>query len=111
MEAPMNDTEKNMTTYTYTIFDGRGSNSAWPSHDDVECEAETPEEVLKEALSEAEIHGEACGGYDAGDILYVMVWDEVGSVVADGTYVIEGEADEVDDEDEGELERWSADGE
>jgi hypothetical protein len=85
-------------SYTYTIFDAPPSMSggtAWPSHENVEVEADSPEEALEVALSEAEIYGDTCDEYDDGYVLYVLVWDADGIVVADGTHTVSKMADEV----------------
>lgn len=77
--------------YTYTIFDADPSQSgpcAWPSHEDVEVEADSPEEALAEALSEAASTGDMWGEYEPGDVLHVLVWDADGQVVAQGTHEV-----------------------
>jgi hypothetical protein len=56
-----------MTSYTYTIFDAPPSSGpcAWPSHDDVQIDSESPESALRAALDQAEIHGDSCGATPA----------------------------------------------
>jgi hypothetical protein len=77
-------------TYAYTIFDANPHQSgscAWPTHTDVEVEAVSAEEALEEALTEAEIHGDTCGEYETGDVLYVLVWED-SILVAEGTHTV-----------------------
>lgn len=83
-----------MSTYTYTIFDANPNQAGggmWPSHTDVETEADDADEALEEALSQAEIHGDTCGEYATGDTLWVLVWDEDGCLVAEGTHDVDVE--------------------
>ena len=80
-----------MNTYTYTIFDGNPSSNGpceWPSHTDIEIEAETHEEALDEALAEADIQGSTCGQYSTGDKLWILVWDSEGNQI-DGSIVLD----------------------
>jgi hypothetical protein len=83
--------EEKMTSYTYTIFDAPPSSGpcAWPSHDDVQIDSESPESALRAALDQAEIHGDSCGEYEPGHVLHVLVWDESGQIVADGAYRVQ----------------------
>jgi hypothetical protein len=70
------------TTYTYTIFDSApssGGNCSWPSHEGLEIDGdldEIAEEIEQIMLNE----GYACGEYDAGYILYALIWDSAGIV-------------------------------
>jgi hypothetical protein len=78
--------------YTYTIFDcnpSQGGDCSWPSHIDVEVEADNPADALEQALEEAKLEGESRGGYSAGDRLWVLVWDKNEQVVADGSVELE----------------------
>lgn len=74
--------------FTYTIFDGNPNASgscSWPSHTDVEIEADSADEVLEEALDEAGKVGEA------GDRFWVIVWNADNVVAARGNVTIEGD--------------------
>jgi hypothetical protein len=90
-----------MEKYAYTIFDANPANSgsvAWPSHDEVEIEASSPEEALVAGLKEARKEGEASGAYNDGDELWVIVWDDDGIIVAEGNISLSTDYDEEDDE-------------
>lgn len=79
-------------SYTYTIFDGDPMTSgdcAWPDHQDVEVEAADADAALAQALETAESEGLACGEYASGDRLWVLVWDDDGMIVADGSVTLE----------------------
>lgn len=77
--------------FTYSIFDSDPSagGHAWPSHDDVPIEADSPEEAESDVLDEVQVQAAGLNredDYDVGDRLYALVWDEYGTVVADPTY-------------------------
>lgn len=83
--------ENLMTMYTYTIFDAnphQTSGTAWPTHSDLEIEADSDEEALGEVRDVMSI--EAAGlneadGYDVGQTLYAFVWQD-GIMVGEPTY-------------------------
>lgn len=83
-----------MATHTYTIFDANPNTSgscAWPSHDDVEIDADSDyeAEVFVRSVMEAEAAGLSTDdGYDVGDRLYAIVWDSDGVIVGEPTYEI-----------------------
>jgi hypothetical protein len=92
-----------MAHFKYTIFDGDpmvAGPCAWPSHEDVEVESDSPEDVLADALGEAESTGDTCGEYNTGDDLHVIVWDADGQVVAQGTHTVDTGDDTEDGDDE-----------
>lgn len=81
-----------MGTYTYTIFDANPHTSggtAWPSHTDIEIEAESDEDALEEvrdALSVESSRLSVSDGYDVGQRLYALLWDSEGILVGEPTY-------------------------
>lgn len=76
-----------MAIYTYTIFDAdpqSSSGTAWPSHEDIEIEADSDADAIEEVESVMSV--EAAGlnpsdGYEAGQSLHALVWSDDGSVV------------------------------
>lgn len=79
-------------TYTYTIFDANPNNSSgteWPSHVDVEIEANSDEEAVEEVLEVMSL--EAAGlnpsdGYEVGETIHAIVWAEDTAIVGTPTY-------------------------
>lgn len=74
-----------MATYTYTIFDANPAQSgpsSWPSHEDIEIEADSDDGARE--LVRAEIESEALGldapDYSPGDKIWANIWDEDGIV-------------------------------
>jgi|GEM_PF-1500036 len=82
------------TRYRYTVFNAdpmSSGGSAWPDRSDVELEADDAAEAA--ALVEASLAAAASGlsgadGYEVGDTLHALVWDEDGTVVASPKYVL-----------------------
>lgn len=78
--------------YTFTIFDSNpnsSSGTAWDTHTDVELEAASDEAAVAEVRETMGI--EAAGlspsdGYEVGQRLYAIVWDEEGTIVGQPTY-------------------------
>lgn len=85
------------SNYTYTIFDGDpnlSSGTAWPSHQDIEIEAEGDDEALTYVLGKMAM--EATGlsvsdDYEVGQRLYALVWDEDETIVGQPTYELTAE--------------------
>ena len=80
-----------MSEYTYSIFDSdpNVNGSAWPTHDEIDLEAESDEEAVSEVQNILEIKAAglyACDGYGVGDTLYAIVWDVDGLIVGEPTY-------------------------
>lgn len=81
-------------SYTYTIFDANpnsSSGTAWPSHSDVEIEADSDENAVAEVRDVMEIEAaglSAANGYVAGDCLHAIVWDEDGVIVGMPTHQV-----------------------
>lgn len=80
-----------MMNFTYSIFDADPdvSGSAWPSHDDVEIYAEDEDEAIADAVEVAELEGSACGAYETGDRLWVLVWDADDINIAKRVVIVE----------------------
>ena len=75
---------------TYTIYDADPAVSgpcAWPDFEDIEIDA-NPCDALAKALRVAEHVGMRCGEYNAGDRLFVLVWNEAGTIVASGSIIL-----------------------
>lgn len=74
--------------YTYTIFDADPDASgptAWPSHEDIEIEAESDADAKSQVLEILET--EAAGlspvdGYEVGQRIYALIWTPEETVVA-----------------------------
>lgn len=83
-----------MSKYTYTIYDANphtSSGTAWPTHQEVEIEAESDEDVLSEVeeIMETEAAGlSSADGYDVGQHLYALVWDSADIIVGQLTYAL-----------------------
>jgi len=83
-----------MTTYTYTIFDHDpqstdGNN--WPTHTQITIDADSDAEAVEDVADVLSV--EAAGlnpsdGYDPGDTIHAIVWDEDGSIVGQPTYIL-----------------------
>jgi len=73
--------------YTYTFFDGNPASSgpcSWPSHEDVELEADDAKEAVRFVRDTLEGECAALAGsddYPEGTSVWAMVWDEAGMVV------------------------------
>lgn len=86
-----------MASYLYTIFDANpntSSGTAWPTHEDVELEADSDEEAIEEVRDV--MSTEAAGlstsdGYEVGDLLHAIVWDEDGTIIGTPTYELTAE--------------------
>jgi hypothetical protein len=86
-----------MAIYTYTIFDANPNSSSgteWPTHDDIQIEADSDEEVTAEVRDVMSV--EAAGlntsdGYEVGDVLHALVWDADGTIVGTPTYELTAE--------------------
>lgn len=78
--------------YTYTIFDANpneSSGTAWDTHQDVAFVADSDDDARDDVRSVLET--EACGlnpedGYEAGQRLYALVWDEDDILIAQVSY-------------------------
>jgi len=83
--------------YTYTIFDADpavSGPSAWPSHEDLEIEADSSEDAVSDVAAELDV--EAAGlspsdGYEVGQTIYALVWDADGQVIARLTHDLSAE--------------------
>lgn len=74
-----------MSALTYTVYDGDPASSgpcAWPSHDGVEVEAGSVDALLAMVTPSVIAMAVRCGQYDAGDSLWIVVWDEDGIVLS-----------------------------
>lgn len=86
-----------MTTYTYTIFDANpnsSSGTAWPSHEDLEIEADSDADVIdavRDVMSVEAAGLNEADGYDVGQKLYAIVWDADTIIVGEPTYEITAE--------------------
>ena len=86
-----------MATYTYTIFDGNpnsGSGTSWPTHTDIEIEADSHEEALDEVrdIMSTEAAGLSTDDdYEVGQTLYSIVWDSDTIIVGEPTYDLTSE--------------------
>lgn len=100
-----------MATYTYTIFDADPNSSSgtqWPTHEDLEIEADSDDEAIQQVAELMEI--EAAGlspddDYAVGDRLHALVWADDETIVGAPTYTLTAEDLGIDrgdeDEDEG----------
>lgn len=81
-----------MADYTYTIFDANpntSSGTAWPTHQDLDIEAESDEEALaavRDVMSTEAAALNTEDGYQVGQLLYAIVWDENTVIVGEPTY-------------------------
>ncbi len=81
-----------MATYTYTIFDAdpqSSSGAQWPSHQDIEIEADCDADAVEEVESVMSV--EAAGlnpsdGYEAGNSIHAIVWSDDGTIVGQPSY-------------------------
>jgi hypothetical protein len=97
-------------TYVYTIFDANpndSSGTAWPSHDEIVIEAESDDDVIEEVLDVMGV--EAAGlnpddGYDVGQRLYAIIWDDNDVIVAQLSYKLTAEDLGIDEDDDGDEE-------
>jgi len=86
-----------LQTYTYTIFDANphsSSGTAWPTHQDVEIQAESDEgaiEVASDVMSTEAAGLNSEDGYDAGQLLYALVWNDEETIVGEPTYEVTAE--------------------
>jgi hypothetical protein len=86
-----------VSIYTYTIFDANpntSSGTAWPSHEDIEIEAESDAEALgavRDVMSTEAAGLNASDGYDVGQRLYALVWDADTVIVGEPTYELTAE--------------------
>jgi hypothetical protein len=77
-----------MAEYTYTIYDadpGTSGQCSWPDHDDCEIEADDDDEARDDVrrILESEAAGlSTSDGYEVGQRIYALVWDDDGSVIA-----------------------------
>jgi len=98
-----------MPIYTYTIFDSNphtSAHSSWPTHEDLEIEADDAAEAVDEvrgALSSAALNCQREDGYTVGDLLYALVWDETGLIVGEPTHELTAEELGADPSDSDEL--------
>lgn len=103
-----------MAKYTYTIFDANPNScggTEWPSHDGVEIEADSDQEASEEVYDVMSAESGRCNpvdGYEVGDRLYSLVWDETGRIIGDPTYTLTAEDLGVDESSESdpEEEEW-----
>lgn len=67
----------------YTIYDGdpdRCGPCAWPSHEDIDLDARDVLAALAEIEGIARQEARDCGQYEAGDRLWLQVWNDDGVV-------------------------------
>lgn len=89
--------EDKMSTYTYSIFDANphsSSGTVWPSHDDVEIDAESDDEAIEAVLDVMSIEARGLNpqdGYDVGQRIYAIVWDGDTIIVGEPTYELTAE--------------------
>jgi hypothetical protein len=95
-----------MAQYTYTIYDAnpmQANGMAWPSHEDIEIEADSDEEVMDDVrdVMSVEAAGLKTGdGYDVGQTLYALIHDVESDTLLDiVTYEITAEDLSVDQDD------------
>ena len=80
--------------FVYSVYDSNpatASEPAWPSHADVEIEADTAEEAVsdvRDALEVAAAGLSAADGYEIGQRIFAIIWHADGTVVASPTYSI-----------------------
>lgn len=83
-----------MAQFTYTIYDSNphwNNAGVWPSHQDVDIEADSADEAAEDVQDELDVHAaglSAVDGYDVGQTLHALVWDEDGQIVAEPTRVL-----------------------
>lgn len=78
--------------YTYSIFDSspqESGDAAWPTHDGVKLDADSPEEAIEDVRDAMSV--EAAGlnpsdGYSPGECIHAIVWDADGAIVGQPTY-------------------------
>ena len=81
-----------MATYTYTIFDADPNSSSgthWPSHQDIEIEADSDEEAVAEVEQVMESEAASLNpsdGYEAGNSIHAIVWADDGEIVGQPSY-------------------------
>lgn len=66
-----------MTDFSYTIFDGhpaRSGDCAWPSHSDVEIDADSLNEAAEKVEAIMQSEGRSCGEYAEGSTLWAIIW-------------------------------------
>lgn len=86
-----------MTIYTYTIFDAdphTNSGTEWPTHKDMEIEADSDQEAADAVGDVMETEASRCrtdDGYKPGQKLYALVWDANRVIVGTPTYTLTGE--------------------
>lgn len=74
-----------MSKFTFSIFDGNIYNTsadAWPTHTQLEFEADNDRQAVSAAQELVEQAVDASGAYDDGDEVTVHVWDEDGTLIA-----------------------------
>lgn len=89
--------KQSMAHYTYTIFDDNpnsSSGTAWPTHQNIPIESDSDDEAIDAVLHE--IGEQAAGlslddGYDVGQFLYAIIWDDDGVIVGEPTYKLSAE--------------------
>jgi hypothetical protein len=78
--------------YTYTIFDANphaSSGTAWPSHDDIELEADSDAEAVdavRDTMSTEAAGLSPADGYEPGQRLFALVWSDDRTIVGEPTY-------------------------
>lgn len=86
-----------MAKYTYTIFDANPNSSSgteWPTHEDREIDADSDDEAIDDVrdVMSAEAAGlNTSDGYEVGQLLHALVWDEDGTIVGTPTYELTAE--------------------
>lgn len=81
-----------MASYTYTIFDSDPNSScgtAWDTHQDIEIEADSDDEAIetvRETMSVEAAGLNTSDGYEVGQRLHAIVWDEDETIVGQPTY-------------------------
>lgn len=93
-DGPTDETTK---TYTYTIFDANPNSSSgteWPSHENIKIEADSDDEAIDEVrdvMSTEAAELNTSDGYDVGDTLHAIIWDEDGTIIGTPTYELTAE--------------------
>lgn len=85
------------TTHTYTIFDADPNTSgacSWDDHQDVEILADDADDARSQVEHILESVASECNpsdGYEVGQRIYAIVWDEDGAIVAKLSYELTAE--------------------
>lgn len=83
---------RKVSKYTYTIFDAdpqSSSGTEWPSHHDLEIEADSDADAIEEVESVMSVQAAGLNpsdGYEAGESIHAIVWAEDGAIVGQPSY-------------------------